>query len=190
MMALCLLLSGCTGGSEDLDLVQSLREEYSALTECAGTAEITADYGQRVYDYTVEFSLQGEELTLTITAPEEVAGITAHVSGEETALSFDGVMLETGPLTEDGLSPVSALPFLLRCVSQGFSDSCGWEEDGEAAVFRVDYRDPEAEPDTGTQASVWFDQEEGALLRGELYSDGHRVILCRLTEFSMAAEEI
>lgn len=49
-------------------------------------------------------------MTLVITAPEEVAGITATVENGQTFLKFDGVQLETGPLNADGLSPLDALP--------------------------------------------------------------------------------
>ena len=59
---------------------------------CSGTMDVTADYGQRVYEYTVSFSsTQKDGMTLVITAPEEVAGITATVENGQTFLKFDGV---------------------------------------------------------------------------------------------------
>ena len=185
MMAPALLLCGCAGGRADLDRVQALREEYAALTACSGTAELTADYGRRVYEYTVEFSLEDGALILTVTAPEEVAGVTARAAEGETTLAYDGAELETGALSPDGLSPLSALPALLDRAARGFSDSCGKEEDG--AVFRVDYRDPEASPGVGAEASLWFGPE-GDLLRGELYQDGRMVIRCELTDFERETE--
>ena len=187
MMTLCLLLPGCGGQSMDEvdQLTLDLRGAYLALAGVTAQLEVEADYGRRVYEYTVEFSLEDGALTLTVTAPEEVAGVTARAAEGETTLSYDGAELETGALSPDGLSPLSALPALLDRAARGFSDSCGKEEDG--AVFRVDYRDPEASPGVGAEASLWFGPE-GDLLRGELYQDGRMVIRCELTDFERETE--
>ena len=101
------LLCGCTGEQEDNDLALQLRADFLDRTGCAGTMTVTADYGQRVYEYTVTFSgSETDGLSLVITAPEEAAGITATIAQGQTFLTFDGVQLETGPLNEDGLSPL------------------------------------------------------------------------------------
>ena len=123
MIILCLLLSACGGGelgdrSEQLAL--DIRGDYLAMTACTATAEMTADYGQRVYEY----SMEGETV-LSITAPENIAGIQARIQNGETALEYDGVRLETGPLNEQGLSPVDALPVLLAAAREGFIAECG-----------------------------------------------------------------
>ena len=83
MIILCLLLSACGGGelgdrSEQLAL--DIRGDYLAMTACTATAEMTADYGQRVYEYSMEISWQREgETVLSITAPENIAGIQARI---------------------------------------------------------------------------------------------------------------
>ncbi len=186
MIALCLLLTGCGRGEGPAeDPAQTIRTEYSALASCTGIAEITADYGQRVYDFTLDFSVADGETTLTITAPEEVAGVTARIAAGETRLEYDGVMLETGLLSQDGLSPVSALPVMLSYARSGFSDQWGQEEAEEETLLRVDYRDAAETPGCGTEASLWFHPEGHGLARGELMVDGYRVITCVFTEFAM-----
>ena len=73
--------------------------------------DLTADYGQRVYGYTVDFSeTEKDGLSMVITAPENVAGVTARIADGQTALEYDGLQLETGPLNSYGLSPMDALP--------------------------------------------------------------------------------
>ena len=57
MMTLCLLLAACGGGSGgrgDEELALDIRAEYLGMAACAATAEITADYGQRVYEFTLD----------------------------------------------------------------------------------------------------------------------------------------
>ena len=64
-----LLLSACTGGAEGNEaeeLALQIRGEYLAAGGCTATAEITADYGQRVYTYTMDVSLEGEETVLKV----------------------------------------------------------------------------------------------------------------------------
>ena len=111
MILLLALLCACGGGNADNELVLSLREDVQNIDAWSGEMELTADYGQRVYDYSVSFTGSQEEgTTLTITAPEEAAGITAVAKEGQTWLDYDGVRLETGPLDPQGLSPMDALP--------------------------------------------------------------------------------
>lgn len=189
IIILCLLLSACGGGelgdrSEQLAL--DIRGDYLAMTACTATAEMTADYGQRVYEYSMEISWQREgETVLSITAPENIAGIQARIQNGETALEYDGVRLETGPLNEQGLSPVDALPVLLAAAREGFIAECGMETLNDAGTLRICCRDPESQAGSGQEITLWFEPDTGALLRGELAVDGFTVIQCVFTSFSM-----
>ena len=168
MMILVLPLSACggkDGGGEAEKALAEIRGKYLEMTGCSGHAELTADYGQRVYAYGLDFTWQREgETLLTLTAPEVIAGTTAHIAAGETALEYDGVMLETGPLNAAGLAPVDA---------------------EESQRLHVICRDPESEPGTGTEADLWFDGTTGALLRGEISDGGMTVIQCDISDFGM-----
>ena len=180
-----LLLAGCgkAGGNEAEELALTIRGEYLAMERCAARTSITADYGQRVYQYEMDVSAEGEDMALTLTAPETVAGLTARVTGEDSALEFDGVSVETGPLDENGLTPVSALPALLEAARSGCITACALAEDG--GLLRVDCGNPEGRPGTGTEYVLWFDAATHALARGEISVDGFRVILCEFFDFTM-----
>ena len=179
-----LLLAGCgkAGVSEAEELALAIRGEYLAMDGCAARAAITADYGQRVYQYELAVAVSGEETVLTLSAPETVAGLSARLDGEESLLEFDGVSVETGPLDETGLTPVSAVPALLEAAKSGYITACALEEDG--AVLRVDCGDPAGSPGTGAETALWFDVSTHALTRGEISSDGFRVILCEFSDFT------
>ena len=179
-----LLLSGCgqAGVSEAEELALAVRAEYLAMDSCTTRAAVTADYGQRVYQYELAAAVSGEETVLTLSAPETVAGLTARLSGEENLLEFDGVSVETGPLDDDGLTPVSALPALLEAAKSGYITACALEEDG--TVLRVDCGDPSGSPGAGTETALWFDASTYALMRGEVSVDGFRVILCEFFDFT------
>ena len=186
MILLLALLCACGGGNEDNDLVLSLREDFQNMDAWSGEMELTADYGQRVYDYSVSFTGSQEEgTTLTITAPEEAAGITAVAKEGQTWLDYDGVRLETGPLDPQGLSPMDALPALLTELETGTVAEVGTETDGDLSLLRLTLRDPEVTPGTGRETVFWFDKAQKTLLRAELRNDGATVVSCVFSSFTM-----
>ena len=187
-MTLCLTLTCCSGegGSQAEQLALDIRGEYLAMAGCTASMEVTADYGQRVYEYSMDLTWQREgESVLTLTAPESVAGVTARLVAGETTLDYDGVRVETGPLDDTGLSPVSAVPVLLDYAQSGYIAACGMETLEDREVLRVDCRDPEETPGTGRECILWFDPDTHALLRGELSQDGYTVIQCDFSNFQL-----
>lgn len=185
VLMMTLFLTGCGGGGgkEAEELALSIRGEYLAMESCAIQASVTADYGQRVYEYEMAVSVNGTETVLTLSAPETVAGLTARLAGEESQLEFDGLSVETGPLDGDGLTPVSAVPALLEAARSGYITACGLE--GEGTVLRVDCGDPTGSPGAGTEYALWFDASAHTLIKGEISVDGFRVILCEFSQFTM-----
>lgn len=178
-----LLLAGCSTAkvSQAEELALGLRGEYLEMTACSAHLAVTADYGQRVYDYEMDAALEGEELTLTLTAPETVAGMTAHLSQGEGRLEYDGVWVETGTLDEDGLTPLGAFPAMLEAIRGGYITACCLEE--EETLLRLDCGDPAASPGKGREVTLWLDASTRSLVRGEIRVDGYRVIVCECTNF-------
>ncbi len=188
MIALLLSASLCGCGEENADnqLTLDLREEFVSMESCAGAMDVTADYGDRVYEYTVEFSGDGNGgVNLVLTAPEEMAGITAYIAQGQTALEFDGLALETGPLNPDGLSPLDALPAFLDAMRSGYLAESGSELLNETEVLRLVFREPERTPGQGLETVLWFDKEGRTLLQGELRSDGAAVVRCQFSSFAL-----
>ncbi len=179
-----LLLAGCGAAevSEAEELALTIRGEYLAMDSCAVQAAITADYGQRVYQYELAAAVNGEETLLTLSAPETVAGLTARIAGEDSRLEFDGLSVETGPLDGNGLTPVSSVSALLEAARSGYITACALEEDG--ALLRVDCGSPEGSPGSGTEYVLWFDAATHALKKGEISVDGFRVIACEFSGFT------
>lgn len=192
-IAPALLLAACGGGEADRaeELLQQARRAYVEMTACAAHVELTADYGERVFSYGAELSWEKEgELVITLTSPENVAGASAVVHAGETALEYEGVMVETGPLDDRGLTPVDAVPALLTYAREGFVAECCLEDSGSTGeetpqALRLSLREPEAQPGTGRECELWLDPETFALLRGELSLDGRTVIQCRFSGFTL-----
>ena len=190
LMMTLVLLTGCSRGGQEAnrsaeELALSIRAEYLAMTACAVSVDITADYGQRVYEYSMNISwCKGGETQLTITAPENIAGITARIQDGNSYLEYDGASLETGVLSGTGLSPIEVVPAAMNYILSGYIGECDFETVGEKELLWFCCRDPESEPGVGTEAEFWFDPESHALTQAEILSDGYCVIRCVFHEFT------
>lgn len=187
LMISCLLLSGCGGKTNTADdLALNIRTEYMAMTGFHAVADIVADYGERVYEYTLDAVWQKDgETVLTVIKPEMIAGITARIKNGSSVLQYEGASLETGELSPDGFSPVEAIPALVSYITSGYMAECGFEEVGEGRQqLRILCRDPENLSGTGAETEFWIDVESHALLRAEFLYDGYTVIQCVFTEFT------
>lgn len=190
-----LLLAGCQGeagvlpGAGELTAEEEARQvrgSFLAAGSCSGTAEVTADYGLRVYEFTLDFTWQREgDTVLTLTAPEELAGLTAKVSQGQTRLEFDGISLDTGAITGEGLTPMELVPALMEWAQTGFMDQCVYETLDDTPVLRVQFRDPDVQPGSGTECAAWFSRADHALLRAELYWNGELALSGNFLNFTL-----
>lgn len=194
VLMMTLLLTACTarGGKGELtaeEVALQIRTEYLAAPSCAGSAVITADYGLRIYDFTLDFVWRREgETTLTVTEPEELKGLTAIVGAGESRLEFQGVSLGTGDLTGEGLTPLEYLPAVMAYIGDGYMAECVFETVGERETLRVLFRDPEHKPQEGLECSLWFDKTTHMLLRAELSQDGQSVLHSGFVTFTLGED--
>ena len=184
-----LLLTACSGtgeGNEEERLALQVRSDYLACEHFSGKVAVTADYGQRVYQYEMDFCADGKETVLTLAAPETVAGISARLDSQaDSRLEYDGIILETGTLDDSGLTPVSAVPAMLDGLKKGYLDHCVLEErENGTRTLRMLVRDPELEPGRGVETTLWLEVDSFQLLRGEISRDGICVIQCDFSNFT------
>ena len=125
LLALCLtlLLCGCGRGEEEE--VRALQQRYDALQQATMESEITCHFDGGSRSFTVVTTCEAQGATTTITAPEELAGISATVTGKELLLRYEGAALSAG--VPAVLSPAACVPYLLRSVAQGYLLDYGGE---------------------------------------------------------------
>lgn len=161
-LALSLLLSGC-GDKAVRESFENLSGELCEKELISFTAELRCEYEDKKLDFTLGYEEDSEGCSVTVVAPELIRGIRAHARAGETTLEFDGVMLDTGPLNDYGLSPMSALPLLIDAVKSGYIDSV-WEENGECAALII--------PDDHLNVQLHLDKYTMRPVYAELISDG------------------
>lgn len=192
VLMMILLLSGCqaNGGGESADeFAAAIRTEYQNLAGWSATADLSAEYDSKVFDFTMAVQWQREgETVLAITAPDLLAGITARVEKGETVLEYDGAGLSLGALNGDGLTPVSAVTALMERIDQGYMAQCAWTgpEDSQLAVL---CRDPELAANQGTEFLLTFDRSSHALLGTEVSVAGTTMLTISFSDFTMDTAE-
>ncbi len=186
MILLLLLLTACSGKESSLNaMALAFRTDYLNMQHWEGSMQVRADYGERVYEYGLSFVGDKEgELRLTIEQPDALSGVTAVIAKDQTQLEFEGERLETGPLSENGVTPVDALPALLRYLTEGYIAECGKETLEERDCLRLNFRDPEALSGDGEEAVLWLDAATGDLVQAELSQDGFTVLYCQFSAFT------
>ena len=187
VLMMTLLLSGCKGGGENSPetAALALRDTYKDLAGWNSTVDVTAEVGDKVFDFTLDAGWQREgETVLTITAPELLAGITARIADGETVLEYDGAGLSLGLLDGRGLTAVSAVPWVMEQIAGGYMAKCAWAGENKE-LLQITFRDPEAEAGTGTEYCVTFDRETLALRGTEVSVDGASVLTVAFRDFTI-----
>lgn len=167
-------LSAASCGRTDPNAAAGEISRYLAESEkIVVTSSVTADYGDRVFDFKLTCTKSPEKTELEIKAPESLAGMKAVCTDGGYALSFDGVQVTTGALTRDGLSPAEALPALLEQWQTGYVSGAVSETYNGTDTVALDTHIT----DTVTQRT-WFDTSTLLPLHSEISQDGKAVIFC------------
>ena len=184
--ALCLLLLLLTAcGKEDASPAAEIQRQYSLIATAQMEAELTYHSGGEERCFTLQCDYTPEKSEVTVTAPETVAGVSATVTGEELTLHYEGESASVGD--KSGLSPLAALPQMLRAVGTGYLLEEGSETLGETPCCRLVV-------DTtmgGEQVtcSVWIDEETLLPRYCEFSSDGETIMSVKMLAFSCTLQE-
>lgn len=180
VLPVLLLLTLLTACKADHAPIQKALDFRTALMEaggCSFKADITADYDQRVYQFTVTCDYEtGDGARITVTQPEEIAGISAEVSADGAQLEFDGLELDFGQMADGLVSPMEACWLLGQCWSSAYIDSAGADGELERITYLDGYREKELTVDT------WLDADRQPVC-GEITYEGVRRLKMDITDF-------
>lgn len=180
LLVFSLLLSGC-GGKEIEKAYASFSERLGAQDTLSFTANVRAEYEHKTARFTLAYTEDAEGASVTVLAPELIAGVIARVEPGGTSLQYDGVVLDTGALDSFGLSPMSALPVLVQAMRSGHVDSFR-EEDG-MYVYCL-------EPGDEYRCTVWFRPDGMIPVRSELESAGRVAVTAEISGWTEGAADM
>lgn len=178
-LVLALALTGCAKTEGPTQRALDFRTALMEAGGCAFTADVTADVGGRVYQFTLDCAAAANgPTTLTVTAPDSIAGITAQVTDDGAALTFDGASLSLGTLADGTTAPL-LLPWLLHNGWVGdYISAAGPDGDLERVTYLHGYGDEALTIDT------WLD-ESGVPVRCEVSCGGVRCLTAEISDFTM-----
>lgn len=180
-LTLMLLLTAC-GGGEETNAVTQLQQQYAAVESATMEAEITCHYNEEVRTYTLLCAYTPAKSTITVLAPENLAGITAQVENGTLTLRYDDISMDAGTYSAAAVSPVVALPKLMEAAAWGYPAQQSEETVGERMCIRLGC-DLSNEPDT--IYTTWFDQETFLPLRSEISVAGTLLFEINWTRFEV-----
>ena len=179
VIILFLLLSGCSGQSNEMDAGMHLRSNLLQAEGCSFQAAITADCGDKIHAFTLSCNADaGGDMTFTVIEPKTIAGISGKLSGEGGKLTFDGTALHFELLTEDQLSPVSAPWILLKTLRSGFITSCCTEENSLRLSVDDSYKDD------ALRLDIWLDSDH-LPDRAEILHNGRKILSVTVEQFEI-----
>lgn len=179
ILALIIFLTGCGVNNAELDRAMELRAKLLAAAGCSFDAEITADFGDKTYTFSV--ACQADEkgnVTFTVKEPETIAGITGTISGEGGKLTFDETALAFELLADGQVTPVSAGWLLVKTLRGGYVKSCGMDAEQIRLSIDDNYKDDALHLD------IWLG--EGDLpVRAEILYRDRRILLLKVANFRL-----
>ena len=178
LLIMCLLLGAC-GGREFSDAHEQLTQRLGAAEALSFTANVRAEYENKTARFTLSYSEDSQGGSVTVLAPQLIAGVTARVKPDGASLEYDGISLGTGELDDYGLSPMSALPLLVQALKTGALDS-GWTE-GDYTVMQIDSTDT-------LSCTVWFRPDGLEPCQAELISDGRVKVFIEISDWQEGAQ--
>jgi hypothetical protein len=169
-----MVLTGCSSSSDN---VARVSEYYSGLTTMKVLTDVRADFDDYFVDFQLEFDYNAlGRSVIEVKKPSEIEGVEVVFGDDEITLNYDGVSLEMGHYSHSALSPVGAIPELLRVWQDGMVSEQGIEKiDGTECIFILHKSSANG---VEVQYSTWFDNNSLKPIKAEIAVDGIRKIQC------------
>lgn len=174
-----IMLSGCGKHDFQLKRATSLREKLLACTSCGFRASITADYGDKTYEFVMDCSAdRSGDLSFTVVQPESIAGIRGAFSSEGGHLTFDDQVLAFPKLADGELSPISAPWLMVKTLLGGYLTSCGTDGNGLRVTIDDSYEED------ALQLDIWLDETDMPFY-AEILWQGRRILSVNVENFTI-----
>ncbi len=172
------ILTGCARNPGEMEQGLALRSRILQGSGCTFTAEITADYKDKLHTFTLSCQADGAgDLTFTVTAPESIAGVAGQIRRGEGSLTFEDTALQFDAMADGQITPVLSPWVFLKTLRCGCITAAGME--GEQLRLTIDDR---YEEDALT-LDIWVEGETP--VRAEILYDGRRILSLDVKDFAI-----
>lgn len=173
------LLSGCSSQNRELERGIQLRTQLLGSNCCSFDADITADYGDKVYSFSLQCQADNKgDIRFSVTKPDSIAGIQGTVDGTDGTLTFDDVALHFPLLADNQVTPVSAPWLLIKSLRSGYITSAGAGKE----LLRLSIDDSYA--DDALHLDIWLDPSN-IPVQGEILFRERKILSLDVKNFRM-----
>ena len=136
MMLLTVCFCGCQSEESTLRPAIEFRADLVQAGGCSFSAEVEADFGDMTEQFSLYCEAQQNCMDITVTAPETMEGINAHITENGGKITYDGMSAEFGLLANGNVSPAAAPAITAACWQNEYISAAGQEDD---ALYRATY---------------------------------------------------
>ena len=171
------LLTGCKNDNEPLNHAISLRNRLLNSDGCSFVAEITADYGEKIYTFSMDCQTdKAGNLSFTVKEPTTIAGITGKVSSAGGAITFDDKVLAFQTMADGQVSPVTAPWLFMHTLRSGYLKGCAETDSG----LQISIDDSYAEDTLHLEIIT----ENDVPIFAEIFWQGRRMLTVKVENFT------
>lgn len=155
VLLVLLTFTGCANMNSGMDRAMILRDRLLKSSGCSFTANITADYGEKIYTFIMNCTEDQEgTVNFEVISPESISGICGSLSAEGGKLTFDDQVVMFEMLADGQITPVSSPWILMRTLRSGYIKGCGSEADGFRLQIDDSYEEDALQLDIRTDENV------------------------------------
>ena len=178
LLVALILTGGCTSDKNSVSADELIISEYYKSIDKMGIqAYISAVFPDRIAEFRLKYDyLKNGEGSITVLSPESVAGVKVSVLNGKTELKFDGATLETGELSQNGISPLNALPGLFNQWVSGIATQVDESKLGQTDALLIIHSAEASGQEI--EYRTWFNKKNYNPVYAEIYADGNRIIRC------------
>lgn len=183
IFTLCVLcLTGCREEKSLLSEAIEFRADLVQAKGCSFIAELTADYGDTVQQFTLSCTTDAQGTTLlTVLEPQSLEGISATVTDEGGTIQYDGLGMEFGLLANGNVIPAAGPCMVVSCWTKEYIASAGQEDTYYRASYQKNFEEKMLTVDT------YF--ENGIPICAEVCYNNSRVLKMMISEFAFLETE-
>lgn len=179
VLVLVALLSGCSADHSSVEKMVAFRNQLTGDKECTFTANITADYGDKVYVFGMACKTDSDgSLSFTVLQPETISGISGKITQSDGRLTFDDRVLIFETISEGLVTPVAAPWLMIHSLESGYIISCTDTNDGMFVQVQDSYADE------SVMLEMWFN-EQNVPVSAELIWGGMRFLSMEIENFTI-----
>ena len=178
MLLFCFLV-GCGNSQKQIDEALTLRRKLLDGDGYSFSAEITADYGREIYQFTVEcLSDKQGNLKFTVTKPESISGIEGEITETSGTITFAGEVLAFAPIADGQITPVTAPWVFLKTLRSGYIASCAEADEQTHLQINDSYNEKALHLD------IWLDHSN-LPVHAEILWEGRRILSLKIKDFTI-----